>query len=67
MPTGRLNGKKEIMHGKISIDGEVLMASDAPPATSSAAGLSVSLTVTDPATANANSRPWRRWRGEYAL
>jgi len=27
----RLNGKKKIMHGKISIDGEVLMASDAPP------------------------------------
>jgi len=42
--------KKKIMHGKISIDGEVLMASDAPPGHfHQPQGFSVSLTVPDPA------------------
>ena len=44
--------KKQIMHGKISIDGEVLMASDAPPEHfHKPQGFSVSLTVADPADA----------------
>ncbi len=44
--------KKKIMHGRISIDGGVLMASDAPPEYfHKPQGFSVSLTVTDPADA----------------
>jgi PhnB protein len=44
--------KKKIMHGRISIDGEVLMASDAPPEHfHKPQGFSVSVTVTDPADA----------------
>ena len=44
--------KKKIMHGRISIDGEVLMASDAPPEHfHKPQGFSVSLTFTDPAEA----------------
>jgi PhnB protein len=44
--------KKKIMHGRISIDGQVLMASDAPPEHSQKPqGFSVSLTVGDPAEA----------------
>jgi PhnB protein len=44
--------KKKIMHGRISIGGEVLMASDAPPDHfHKPQGFSVSLTVTDPADA----------------
>ncbi len=41
--------KKKIMHGRISIDGQVLMASDAPPDHfHKPQGFSVSLTVADP-------------------
>jgi PhnB protein len=41
--------KKKIMHARISIDGEVLMASDAPPGRfHQPQGFSVSLTVEDP-------------------
>jgi len=41
--------KKKIMHGRISIDGEVLMASDAPPDHfHKPQGFAVSLTFTDP-------------------
>ena len=41
--------KKKIMHGRISIDGEVLMASDAPPDHfHKAQGFAVSITVKDP-------------------
>ncbi len=41
--------KKKIMHAKMSIDGEVLMASDAPPGHfHQPQGFSVSLTVEDP-------------------
>jgi PhnB protein len=44
--------KKNIMHGRISIDGQVLMASDAPPDHfRKPQGFSVSLTVKDPAEA----------------
>ena len=44
--------KKTIMHGRISIDGEVLMASDAPPERfHKPQGFAVSLTVEDPAEA----------------
>jgi PhnB protein len=44
--------KKKIMHGRISIDGEVLMASDAPPGHfHKPQDFSVSLTVVDPADA----------------
>ena len=44
--------KKKIMHSKISIDGEVVMASDAPPGHFQAPqGFSVSLQVEDPADA----------------
>ncbi|MDB5605759.1 MAG: Glyoxalase/bleomycin resistance protein/dioxygenase [Bradyrhizobium sp.] len=44
--------KKKIMHGRISIDGQVLMASDAPPEHfHKPQGFSVSLTVGDPAEA----------------
>ena len=44
--------KTKIMHGRISIDGEVLMASDAPPEhVQKVQGFSVSLTFTDPAEA----------------
>ena len=44
--------KTKIMHGRISIDGEVLMASDAPPDYfHKPQGFSVSLTFTDPAEA----------------
>ena len=44
--------KKKIMHARISIDGEVLMASDAPPDHfHKPQGFSVSLTVEDPADA----------------
>jgi PhnB protein len=43
---------KKIMHAKITIDGQVLMASDAPPAHfQKPQGFSVSLTVEDPADA----------------
>jgi PhnB protein len=42
--------KKKIMHAKMTIDGETLMASDAPPGHFQAPqGFSVSLTVDDPA------------------
>jgi PhnB protein len=41
--------KKQIMHGRISIGGEVLMASDAPPDRfHKPQGFSISLTVGDP-------------------
>ena len=41
--------KQKIMHGRISIDGEVLMASDAPPDHfHKPQGFAVSLTFTDP-------------------
>jgi len=41
--------KKKIMYGRISIDGKVLMASDAPPGRfHQPQGFSVSLTVGDP-------------------
>ena len=44
--------KKNIMHGRISINGEVLMASDAPPEHfHKPQGFSVSLTVGEPAEA----------------
>ena len=44
--------RKKIMYGQISIDGQVLMASDAPPERfHKPQGFSVSLTVTDPADA----------------
>ena len=43
---------KKIMHGRISIEGQVLMASDAPPDHfHKPQGFSVSLTVKDPADA----------------
>jgi PhnB protein len=43
---------KKIMHAKITIDGEVIMASDAPPGHfQPAQGFSVSLQVEDPADA----------------
>ena len=42
--------KKKIMHARISIDGEVLMASDAPPGHfQKPQGFSVSLQIEDPA------------------
>ena len=48
-PSGR---QKNIMHARISIDGEVLMASDAPPDHfNKPQGFAVSLTVDDPAEA----------------
>ena len=41
--------KKKIMHARLTIDGEVLMASDAPPEHyNKPQGFSVSLTVEDP-------------------
>ena len=41
--------KKKIMHAKVTIDGEVLMASDAPPGHfNKPQGFSVSLQVEDP-------------------
>jgi PhnB protein len=44
--------KKQIMHGQITIDGQVLMASDAPPDHfHKPQGFSVSLTIKDPADA----------------
>ena len=44
--------KKKVMHGRISIDGQVLMASDAPPDHfHKPQGFSVSLTIKDPAEA----------------
>jgi len=44
--------KKKIMHARISIDGEVIMASDAPPDHfHKPQGFSLSLTVADPADA----------------
>ena len=44
--------EKKIMHGRISVDGEVLMASDAPPGHfHQPQGFAVSLTVGDPADA----------------
>jgi PhnB protein len=44
--------KKKIMHARISIDGEVIMASDAPPGRfHQPQGFSVSLQVEDPADA----------------
>ncbi len=44
--------KQKIMHGKISIDGQVLMASDAPPEHfHKPQGFAVSLTINDPAEA----------------
>ena len=44
--------KKKIMHARISIDGEILMASDAPPDHfHKPQGFAVSLTVKDPAEA----------------
>jgi PhnB protein len=44
--------KQQIMHGRISIDGETLMASDAPPEHyHKPQGFAVSLTMSDPAEA----------------
>jgi len=44
--------KKKIMHGRISIGGQVLMASDSPPEHfHKPQGFSVSLTINDPAEA----------------
>jgi PhnB protein len=44
--------KKNIMHGRISIDGHVIMASDAPPDRfNKPQGFTVSITVDDPAEA----------------
>ena len=44
--------KKKIMHARISIDGEIIMGSDAPPAHfHQPQGFSVSLSVADPAEA----------------
>jgi len=44
--------KKKIMHARISLDGEVLMGSDAPPGHfHQPQGFSVSLTIDDPADA----------------
>ena len=44
--------KKMIMHGRVSIDGQILMGSDAPPDHfHKPQGFSVSLTVNDPAEA----------------
>jgi PhnB protein len=44
--------EKKIMHGRISIDGQVLMASDAPPEHyHKPQGFSVCLTIADPAEA----------------
>lgn len=44
--------KKKVMHARISIDGEVLMASDAPPGNfHQPQGFAVSLQVEDPADA----------------
>jgi len=44
--------KKMIMHGRVSIDGQILMGSDAPPDHfNKPQGFSVSLTVSDPAAA----------------
>jgi PhnB protein len=44
--------KKKIMHGRVSIDGQTLMGSDAPPDHfHKPQGFSVSLTVSDPAAA----------------
>ena len=45
--------KDKIMHGRLSIDGDVLMASDAPPEhyQGKPHGFSVSLTLSDPAEA----------------
>jgi PhnB protein len=44
--------KQQIMHGRISIDGETLMASDAPPERyHKPQGFAVSLTMSDPAEA----------------
>ena len=41
--------KKKIMHGRVSIDGEVIMASDSPPGHfRQPQGFSVTLTVDDP-------------------
>jgi PhnB protein len=41
--------KKKIMHGRMSIDGQVIMASDAPPGHfHQPQGFSISLTVADP-------------------
>jgi PhnB protein len=41
--------KKKIMHGRISVDGQVIMASDAPPGRfHQPQGFSISLTVADP-------------------
>jgi PhnB protein len=51
MPTAP-ERKKTIMHGRLSIDGDVLMASDAPPERlSKPQGFRVSLTIHDPAEA----------------
>ena len=42
--------KDKIMHARMSIDGEVIMASDAPPSHfQKAQGFAVSITVSDPA------------------
>jgi PhnB protein len=44
--------KKKIMHGRISINGQVMMASDSPPEHfQKPQGFSISLTITDPAEA----------------
>jgi PhnB protein len=44
--------QKQIMHGRMSIDGQILMASDAPPEHfNKPQGFAVSLTVMDPAEA----------------
>ena len=47
---GASGREKKIMHARISIDGEILMASDAPPDHfNKPQGFAVSLTVDDPA------------------
>jgi len=49
--------KKQIMHARISIDGEVLMASDAPPDHfHKPQGFAVSLTIADPSEAERKFR-----------
>jgi uncharacterized glyoxalase superfamily protein PhnB len=55
---------KKIMHGRISIGGQVLMASDSPPEHfHKPQGFSVSLTISDPVEAERKvQRAGRRWQ-----
>ncbi len=49
--------KKQIMHGRISIDGQVIMASDAPPDRfHKPQGFTISITIKDPAEAERKFR-----------